>query len=71
MNQIDYQAMSYEELRKYTLEHREDKQALATYLEKRHQQKTAVITTIDDTEFDSKIQASVIQQLNQHQKSSH
>lgn len=68
MSQIDYAAMSYQELRRYFLSHREDKAALDAYLAKRRERSLQVITTVDDPDFDTKIQAAVRQQLSEYQK---
>lgn len=63
MNQIDYAAMSDQELKQYFLEHREDKTALQAYLNRRHRRSALVITTVDDPDFDTKIQLSIRQQI--------
>lgn len=44
MSQIDYTAMSDQELRQYFLKHREDKTALQAYLERRRERSGQVIT---------------------------
>ncbi len=65
MSKINYQTMSKQELRKYFLEHREDKKAFQEYLARRHQDSQTVITTADDLSFDNKIQQAIIEQINQ------
>ncbi|WYM01789.1 MAG: hypothetical protein HEQ19_22045 [Gloeotrichia echinulata CP02] len=67
MSQIDYAAMSDQQLREYFLEHREDKAALQAYLERRRERSLEVITTVDDPDFDIKIQAAIRQQISKHQ----
>jgi len=67
MNEIDYTAMSDQELKRYFLEHREDKAALEAYLERRQKRDLRVITTVDDPDFDAKIQAAIRQQMSEHQ----
>ncbi|MBH8562717.1 hypothetical protein I8748_11090 [Nostoc sp. CENA67] len=67
MSQIDYTAMSDQELKEYFIKHREDKVALQAYLERRRGRRLEVITTIDDPEFDSKIQAAIRQQISDKQ----
>ncbi|MCM0591648.1 MAG: hypothetical protein HEQ35_22165 [Gloeotrichia echinulata IR180] len=67
MSQIDYAAMSDQKLREYFLEHREDKAALQAYLERRRERSLEVITTVDDPDFDIKIQAAIRQQISKHQ----
>ena len=66
MSKINYQKMSKQELRKYFLEHREDKKAFEEYLARRHQDSQTVITRADDLSFDKKIQEAIIQQINQN-----
>jgi hypothetical protein len=67
MNQINYAAMSEQELRQYFLQHRNDKLALTAYLERRNQVKRPIIAQVDDPDFDTKIQAAIQQQINQSQ----
>ncbi len=63
MNQVDYSAMSDQELKQHFLKHREDKVALQTYLRRLGERSHEVITTVDDPEFDTKIQAAILKQL--------
>lgn len=63
MSQIDYAAMSDQELRQYFLKHRGDRTVLQAYLERRRQRSHRVITTVEDPDFDAKIQASIRQQM--------
>ncbi|WP_445171175.1 DUF6887 family protein [Microcoleus sp.] len=68
MSQINYSAMSYRELRRYFLDHREDRAAFQAYLAKRRERSPIVITTVDAPDFDVKIQTAIRQQMAQHQK---
>ena len=63
MSQINYTALSHQELRQYFLLHREDKLALRAYLERLGDRPRHVITTVDDPDFDAKIQAAVLKQM--------
>ncbi|MEM9212930.1 MAG: hypothetical protein AAGD25_01005 [Cyanobacteria bacterium P01_F01_bin.150] len=67
MSSINYAAMSYQELRRYFLAHRQDKAALQAYLEKRRERSQRIITTVDDPDFNSKIHAAVEQQVATYQ----
>lgn len=67
MNKVNYAAMSDRELRQYFLEHRQDQAALQAYLERRWRRPVQVITTVDDPEFDTKIQAAIRQQMSKYQ----
>ena len=69
MSKIDYTVMSYQELRRYFLSHREDQAALQAYLERRRERPRSVITKVDDPAFDTKIQIAIRQQVSEHQKS--
>jgi hypothetical protein len=63
MSQVNYTAMSDEELRQYFLRHRDDKKALRAYLDRLSKRPREIITTIDDPDFDAKIQAAVLRQM--------
>ncbi len=66
MSQVDYTAMSYKELRRYFLKHREDKAAFQAYLARRRERSRPVITRVDDPDFDDKIQTAIRQQIAEH-----
>ncbi len=61
MSTVDYDAMSYDELRHYFLTHRTDKAALQAYLDRRRELAPTIVTTIDDPDFDRKIEAAISQ----------
>ncbi len=63
MSQVNYDAMSDAELKQYFLQHREDKAALQTYLNRLNQRPHKAIATPDDPNFDAKIQAAIRQQM--------
>jgi hypothetical protein len=63
MSQVDYAAMSDQELRQYFLRHREDKIAFQAYLDRLNNRPYNVITTVDDPDFEAKIQAAILQQM--------
>lgn len=63
MSQIDYAAMTDQQLKQYFLEHRNDEAALQAYLDRRSQRSKVVITTADDPDFDQKIQTAIEQQI--------
>ncbi|MGF1496112.1 MAG: hypothetical protein ACFB8W_04715 [Elainellaceae cyanobacterium] len=68
MASIDYSAMSYQELRRYFLSHRQDVDALQAYLARRRERSRAVITTVNDPDFDRKIHAAVERQIREYQE---
>lgn len=57
------QIMSDEELKQHSLRHREDKLAFRAYLDRVGDRPREVITTVDDPEFDAKIQAAVLRKM--------
>ncbi|MGI2904178.1 DUF6887 family protein [Tolypothrix sp. VBCCA 56010] len=59
MSQINYADMSDEELRQYFLQHRQDKMALQAYLDRLSTRPRNVIATLDDPDFDVKVQAAI------------
>lgn len=63
MSQINYRAMPDEELRQYFLRHRDDKAALRAYLDRLSERPCEIITTVDDPDFDAKIQAAVLRRM--------
>lgn len=65
MNPINYAAMSDEDLKKYFLQHREDKTALQAYLDRINKRPRQIITTVDDPDFDTKIQTAIAAKMNQ------
>lgn len=66
MNQINYAAMSDKDLKQYFLRHRDDKTALQAYLDRINEHPRQIITTVDDPDFDTKIQAAIRQQMQQN-----
>lgn len=63
MSQVNFAAMSDQELKRYFLEHRDDETALQAYLDRRRQHSSDIITKVGDPDFDSKIQAAIQQKL--------
>jgi hypothetical protein len=59
MSQVNYDDMSDEQLRKYFLQHRDDKMAFRAYLDRLNQRPREIITTVDDPNFEAKIQAAI------------
>jgi hypothetical protein len=63
MSQVNYAAMSDKELKQYFLQHREDKIALQAYLDRLNARPREIITTVDDPDFDAKMQAAILRQI--------
>lgn len=63
MSQINYAAMSDEELKRYFIQNREDKTALQVYLDRLSERPRNVIATPNDPDFDAKIQAAIQQRM--------
>jgi hypothetical protein len=63
MSQVNYAAMSDRDLKQYFLRHRGDKTALQAYLDRLSDRPREIITTVDDPDFDEKIQAAILRQL--------
>jgi hypothetical protein len=59
MNQVNYAQMSDEELRQYFIRHRDDKTAFRAYLDRIGDRPHELITTVDDPDFEDKIQAEI------------
>ncbi len=58
--------MSEKDLKRYFLQHRDDKTALQAYLDRINEHPRQIITTVDDPDFDAKIQAAIRQQMQQN-----
>lgn len=63
MSQVNYAAMSDQELRRYFLQHRDDKLALQAYLDRLSSRPREIITTVDDPDFDTKIKAVILRKM--------
>ncbi|MEG4325945.1 DUF6887 family protein [Microcoleus sp. herbarium5] len=63
MSQVDYTAMSDGELKRYFLKNRGDKAALQAYLDRRKKRSNSIITKVGDSDFDTKIEAAIRQQM--------
>jgi hypothetical protein len=64
MEPVDYQAMSDRELKQYWRANRPDKAALQAYFDRRNQQPRPIITTLDDPDFDAKLDQEIKRQMN-------
>jgi hypothetical protein len=65
MSQVNYTTMTDEQLKRYLLDHRDDREAFHAYLDRRHAQDRPVIAHIDDPDFDTKLQSAVRAQMQQ------
>jgi hypothetical protein len=63
MSQVNYAAMSDRELRQHFLRNREDKIAFQEYLDRLNNRPKNIITTVDDPDFDIKIQAAILRKM--------
>jgi hypothetical protein len=63
MSQVNFDAMSDVELRRYFLENRQDQAASQAYLDRFSQRSKSLIASPSDPDFDAKIQAAIRQKL--------
>ncbi len=56
MSEVNYDAMSDRELKRYFLNHRHDESAFQAYLERRRRYPQAIIAKVGEPDFDLKIQ---------------
>ncbi len=63
MSTVNYATMSDRDLRQYFLSHRDDKIAFQAYLDRLNNRPRHVITNVNDPDFDTKIQAAILQKL--------
>jgi hypothetical protein len=69
MNEVNYDAMSDDELRQYFLNNKQDPEALSAYLARRSRSNRRVIAKVDDPDFDAKVLAYIQEQLRQYEAS--
>jgi hypothetical protein len=65
MSQLNYATMTDEQLKRYLLDHRDDRDAFHAYLDRRHTQPRPIIAQLDDPDFETKLQTAVKAQMQQ------
>lgn len=63
MSEVNFDAMSDDELKRYFLENRQDESAFQAYMDRFNQRPKSVIARPGDPDFDAKIQAAIRQKL--------
>ncbi|MGF1571001.1 MAG: hypothetical protein ACFCVD_23490 [Nodosilinea sp.] len=63
MSQVNFDAMSDTELKRYFLSNRQDQAAFQAYLDRFSQRPKSLIASPSDPDFDTKIQAAIRQKL--------
>jgi hypothetical protein len=63
MNEPDYAAMTYQQLKCYIVKHREDKAAFSAFLARRQQQNRQTIANVKDVDCNQKLQTAIAQKL--------
>jgi hypothetical protein len=63
MSQVNFDAMSDAELKRYFLANRQDQAAFQAYLDRFSQPPKSIIASPSDPDFDEKIQAAIQQKL--------
>jgi hypothetical protein len=63
MSQVNFDAMSDTELRRYFLANRQDQMAFQAYLDRLSQRPKLLIASPNDPDFDTKIQVAIQQKL--------
>jgi hypothetical protein len=64
MQQTDYSTMSDQALKSHWRAHPHDQAAQQAYFDRLNQQPRPVITTLDDPDFDRKLQQEIDRQIN-------
>ncbi|GEM_PF-311477 len=70
MSRVNYDAMSNAELREYFLKHRKDQAAFQAYLNRINQRPLRIIASLNDPDFDEKVQVAIRQKLEASRNSS-
>ncbi len=68
MKQVNYAAMNDQELKRYMLAHREDKEAFNAYLDRRHSRSNKTTIKFDDPAWEEKIISVIQTQLDSNSK---
>jgi len=63
MSRVNYDGMSNAELREYFLKHRKDEVAFQAYLNRINQRPLRIIASLNDPDFDEKVQVAIRQKL--------
>jgi hypothetical protein len=63
MSKVNYATMTDQELKQYFLCHPDDRIALQTYLDRISDRPHNVITTVDDPDFETKMQIAFLKQM--------
>ena len=66
MKQVNYAAMSNQELKRYMLAHREDKEAFNAYLDRRHYRSNKTVIKFDDPAWEAKVISVIQEKLDFH-----
>ncbi|MEM8638096.1 MAG: hypothetical protein AAGG51_04635 [Cyanobacteria bacterium P01_G01_bin.54] len=64
MSQMNFDAMSDVELKRYFLSNRQDQAAFQAYMDRFSQRPKSLIASLSDPDFDVKIQMAIRQKLN-------
>lgn len=63
MTQINYSTMSDQDLKRYLLNHRDDREAFYAYMDRRHSRSPKMIVPFDDPQWEEKMRAVIRAQL--------
>ena len=66
MTQVNYTAMTDQELKYYILAHRDDQEAFYTYMDRRHSRPDKVVIKFDDPNWETKVLAAIQEKLDQN-----
>lgn len=63
MTEVNYAAMTDQELKRYILAHRHDQAAFHTYMNRRHSRADKVVIKFDDPDWEEKVLVAIQAQL--------
>lgn len=64
MTEVNYAAMSNQELKRYILNNRKDLEAFQVYMDRRHSRPNRTVVKFDDPAWEEKIVSEIEAQLN-------
>ncbi len=70
MTQVNYAAMSDQELKQYMLSHRDDQTAFQSYMDRRNARPNKTSIAFDDPDWEEKVLAAIQQQVERDRTSS-
>lgn len=63
MSKVNYSAMTDQQLKRYFLEHRDDREAFHAYMDRRYARPNRQVISLDDPDWEIKMRSSISKQM--------